>query len=432
MCAGTVLRCQVLAAEVSIDRRISGEARTPPMTDPDPNNAGPSGLPRQRIRAVPRDEAKVRFLELFFDLVFVLAFTQCTALIVEHLTWVGIVQGLFVLAMLWWAWGGFAWLTSVVDPEEGPVRFVMFGTMAALLVVALTVPEAFGERGLAFASAYGVVRAAHIALFAIASRDNPGLRHSVATLAASTAIAIGLLVGASYFDGGAQLAVWGLAILIDFGGPAIFGVDGWRLVPAHFAERHGLIIILALGESIVALGVGAETDFSGPVILAGIFGVGVAAALWWIYFDVVALVTERRLTDAPEGRVRNAMARDSYSYLHYPMVAGIILVAVGMENTLAHVDEPLSAEAAFAMLGGVALYLLAHVALRLRNAHTVNSQRLGLALVLLVLVPVIGDLVSQAALVGILVLLWVMIGFETWRYGERRMQLRNEHLHPGS
>ena len=401
------------------------------MSEPGPNDSS-SGLPRQRIRAVPRDEAKVRFLELFFDLVFVLAFTQCTALIVEHLTWVGIVQGLFVLAMLWWAWGGFAWLTSVVDPEEGAVRFVMFGTMAALLVVALTVPEAFGERGLAFAIAYGVVRGAHIALFAIASRDDPDLRHSVVTLAGSTAIGVGLLAIASVVDGGAKLAIWGLAVLIDFGGPAIFGVDGWRLVPAHFAERHGLIIILALGESIVALGVGAAAGFSAPVVVAVVLGVGIAAALWWIYFDVVALMTERRLTASPEGRVRNAMARDSYSYLHYPMAAGIVLVAVGMENTLAHVDEPLTTEAAFAMLGGAAMYLLAHVALRLRNARTVNYQRLWLALFLLAMVPVVGSVVSLATLAGVLVLLWAMIGFETWRYGERRMQLRNEHLHPGS
>ncbi len=391
-----------------------------------------SNVSRQRIRAVPRDEAKVRFLELFFDLVFVLAFTQCTALIVHHLTWVGIVQGLFVLAMLWWAWGGFAWLTSVVDPEEGAVRFVMFGTMAALLVVALTVPEAFGERGLAFAVAYGSVRAAHIALFAIASRDDPNLRHSVATLAVSTAIGVGLLAAASSLDGGAQLAVWGIAIFIDFGGPAIYGVDGWKLVPAHFAERHGLIIILALGESIVALGVGAGAEFSTPVIVAGVLGVGVAAALWWIYFDVVALVTEQRLTAAPKGRVRNAMARDSYSYLHYPMAAGIILVAVGMENTLGHVDDPLTTEAAFAVLGGTAMYLLAHVALRLRNAHTVNYNRLVVALILLAMVPVVRNVVSLTTLAGVLVLLWAMIGFETWRYGEVRMQLRNEHLHPGS
>ncbi len=402
------------------------------MTDRDGNTPGNARAPRPRIRAVLRDESKVRFLELFFDLVFVLAFTQCTALIVEHLSLVGIIQGLFVLAILWWAWAGFAWLTSVVDPEEGEVRFVMFGTMAALLVVALTVPEAFGERALPFAIAYGLVRAAHLALFVIASRDNPSLRHSVATLAASSAIGIGLLVGASFVDEGARLAMWGLAILIDFGGPAIFGVEGWNLVPAHFAERHGLIIILALGESIVALGVGAEVGFSRAVIVAAVLGVGVAAALWWIYFDVVAVVTERRLAAAAEGRVRNTLARDSYSYLHYPMAAGIVLVAVGLENTLSHVDDPLNTEAAFAMLGGVAIYLLAHVALRLRNAHSINYQRLILAFVLLAVIPVVGSLDSLATLAGVTTMLWVMVAFETWRYGERRTLLRDQYLHPRS
>lgn len=400
------------------------------MTDREASTEGSARAPRQRIRAVLRDGTKVRFLELFFDLVFVLAFTQCTALIVEHLSLEGIVQGLFVLAMLWWAWAGFAWLTSVVDPEEGEVRFVMFGTMAALLVVALTVPAAFGERGFAFALAYGLVRAAHIALFVIASRDNPNLRHSVAALAASSTISIGLLVGASFVDSGAKLALWGLAILIDFGGPAVFGVEGWRLVPAHFAERHGLIIILALGESIVALGVGAEVGFTTAVVFAAVLGVGVASALWWIYFDVVAAVTERRLNAAAEGRVRNALARDSYSYLHYPMVAGIILVAVGLENTLSHVNDPLSTEAAFAMLGGVAIYLLAHVALRLRNAHSMNYQRLILAFALLGAIPVASSVDSLATLAGVTVALWALITFETRRYGEHRIQLRDEHLHP--
>jgi len=116
--------------------------------------------------------------------------------------------------------------------------------------------------------------------------------------------------------------------MIDWGEPAIFGVEHWRLVPAHLAERHNLIIILALGESVVALGVGADLDFTVPVLLAAMLGIGLASALWWIYFDVVAPVTERRLTRAAEGRERNALARDSYSYLHFPMAVGIELVSI--------------------------------------------------------------------------------------------------------
>lgn len=381
------------------------------------------------FRTVLRDATKVRFLELFFDLVFVLAFTQCTALMVANPTWEGVAQGMLVLAVLWWSWAGYAWLTSVVDPEEGGVRLAMFGVMAALLVVALAVPQAFGDLGLAFAAAYLVVRAGHIVLFVLASKGNPGLRHSVAALAASSAIGVGLLTGAAFLDGVAQGAMWAIAIAIDFGGPAVFGVAGWRLVPAHFAERHGLIIILALGESIVVLGIGAEAGLTAPEIAAAVLGVALASALWWAYFDVVALVTEQRLTRAPEGRVRNALARDSYSYLHFPMAAGIVLAALGLEQTLAHVDEPLHTVPAFALLGGVAVYLLAHVALRLRNTHTVNYHRLVLAVVLVALVPVAVRPPALVTLAGVTVVLWAMIAFETIRYGEARTQLRHRHLH---
>jgi low temperature requirement protein LtrA len=388
-----------------------------------------AGDRRYRLRAVLRDGAKVRYLELFFDLVFVLAFTQCTALMVAQPSFEGIVRGLMVLAVLWWSWAGFAWLTSVVDPEEGPIRIAIFGAMAALLVVALAVPDAFGDLGLTFAVAYGFVRIAHLVLFVLASRDNPELRHSVATLAVSSAVGITLLTAASFLDGIAQGAMWALAILIDFGGPAIFGVAGWKLVPAHFAERHGLVVILALGESIVVLGVGADVGTSAPVLTAAVLGVALASALWWVYFDVVAIVTERRLSRAAEGRERNALARDSYSYLHFPMAAGIVLVAVGLENTLHHVDEPLTRVAAFALLGGVALYLLAHVALRLRNAHSVNWQRLGLAVVLVAAVPAVADVPSLYTLAGVVALLWIMVAYETSSYGEARTRVRGHAAH---
>ena len=315
-----------------------------------------------RITAELREGELVKPLELFFDLVFVLGFTQCTALMENQPTWEGVGRAMLVLAVLWWAWVGFAWLTSVIEPEEGAVRIVMFAATAGLLVVALCVPEAFGDRALLFAVAYGVVRAAHIALFLIASRDDPALRRSVVALAVSTASAIGLLTGASFLGGWAQAALWAVAIVVDWGGPALFGTRGWKLVPGHFAERHSLVIILALGESIVSLGVGAKADLTVGVVTAAVLGIALAAALWWTYFDVVALVNARRLTMATEGGERNALARDSYSYLHFPMVAGIVLAAFGLEETLAHVGDPLEAVAAFALLGGVAIYLLAHVA----------------------------------------------------------------------
>jgi low temperature requirement protein LtrA len=224
-----------------------------------------------------------------------------------------------------------------------------------------------------------------------------------------------------------QVALWLIAILIDWGEPAIFGVEHWRLVPAHFAERHNLIIILALGESVIALGVGANLDFTAPVLVAAVLGIGLASALWWIYFDVVALVTERRLTRAAPGRERNALARDSYSYLHFPIAAGIVLGALGLEATLAHVDIPLDGVHAFGLLGGTAIYLLAHVALRLRNARTVNVERLALALLLFGLIAAAVNVDALYTLVVVVVLLWAMISFETpYVYDERRYRLRHD------
>ncbi len=365
-------------------------------------------------------------LELFFDLVFVLAITQCTALMADSPTWEGIAKGLLVLGVLWWSWGGYAWLTSVVDPEEGAVRLAIFAAMAALLVVALCVPEAFDDSALLFACAYAVVRVAHLVLFTLASRDDPLLRHSVAALAGSTAIGVGLLIAAAFTDGTAQGALWAIALLLDMGGPYLFGVEGWRLVPRHFAERHGLIVIIALGESIVAIGVGAGTDVDAGVVVAAALGIVVAAALWWLYFDVVALVAERRLSSTSAGRERNALARDSYSYLHFPMVAGIVLIALGTKKTLGHVGDPLKLVTAAAMLGGTALYLLAHVAFRLRNVGSLNKHRLSCAVVLVALIPAGVELPSLATLALLAALLAALIAYEAIRFAEARDRVRHQ------
>jgi low temperature requirement protein LtrA len=376
-----------------------------------------------------RQEERVTPLELFFDLVFVLALTQCTALMAADPSWEGLAQGMLVLGVLWWSWVGYAWLTSVVDPEEGAVRLVMFAAMAAFLVAALCVPEAFDSLALLFACAYAVVRWAQIALFLLASRDDPGLRQSVIGLAWGTMIGVSLLVAASFFDGALQGAVWALALLLDMAGPYFFGSEGWKLMPGHFAERHGLIVIIALGESIVAIGLGAEAGIDAGVVAAAVLGIVVTGALWWLYFDVVALVAKRRLEQAEEGRVRNEMARDSYSYLHFPMVAGIVLLALGLKKTLGDVEEPLKTVPAFAMLGGTALYLLAHIAMRLRNLRTLNRQRLVCAILLLALVPAATELPALATL-GILgAVLVVLIAYETWLYGERRDRVRHPATH---
>jgi low temperature requirement protein LtrA len=377
-----------------------------------------------RFGAALREGERVTPLELFFDLVFVLALTQCTALMAHNPSWEGLAQGLLVLAMLWWAWTAYSWLTSVIDPEEGAVRLVMFGAMAALLVVSLCVPEAFGDLALVFALAYGAVRVAQIGLFMLASPDDDSLRHSVLGLAASTAVAVTLLALASLFDGAAQGALWALALFLDMAGPYFFGSEGWKLVPEHFAERHGLIVIIALGESIVAIGVGATGALDLGIGAAAVLGVALTAAMWWVYFDVVAIVAGRRLAEAEVGRVQNEMARDSYSYLHLPMVAGIVLVALGMKKTIGHFDDHLDTVLAFALLGGLAAYLFGHVAFRYRHVHTINRQRLLLAVVLLILVPVATEVPALVALAFVNVLIWAMIAYETRSYGEGRHQVR--------
>ncbi|HWM11892.1 MAG TPA: low temperature requirement protein A [Solirubrobacteraceae bacterium] len=382
-----------------------------------------------RFGTVLREESRVTPLELFFDLVFVLALTQCTALMADDPTWEGLARGLLVLGVMWWSWVGYAWLTSVVNPEEGAVRLVMFAAMAALLVVALCVPGAFGDEGLLFAGAYAIVRFSQVGLFLIASRDDPGLRHAVLGLLVSTAVGTGLLVGASFADGTLQGALWAAALTLDMGGILLVDPSGWRLEPGHFAERHGLIVIIALGESIVAIGVGAGHEITTGVVVAACLGIAAAAAMWWLYFDVVALVAERRLSNAEPGRERSAIARDSYSYLHLPMVAGIVLAALGLKKTLEHIDEPLKVVPAAALLGGIAIYLVAHVFFRYRNVHRVSWQRLVAATVLVALVPAAVELDALVTLAIAVVLLVVLIVYEAHRFAELRDRLRHQLEH---
>ena len=385
-----------------------------------------SSVRPHRFTAVLREEERVTPLELFFDLVFVLAITQCTALMAADPTWTGLAKGLAVLAVLWWSWGGYAWLTSVIDPEEGAVRIVLFGAMTALLVAALCVPEAFDDSALLFALAYGVFRLAHIVLFVLASQDDAGLRRSVLGLAGSTALGVGLLIAAAFTDGWAQGSLWAVALVLDTGGPFLFGVEGWKLVPGHFAERHGLIVIIALGESIVAIGVGVVGGIDAGVVAAAVAGTVVAAALWWLYFDVVALVAQRRLARAAPGREQNAIARDAYSFLHFPMVAGIVLIALGMKKTIGDVDEPLKLVPAAALLGGTGLYLLAHVAFRLRNLHTLNKQRLVCAILLVALVPLALEIAALATLAVAALLLSALIAYEAIRFADARDRIRHQ------
>jgi low temperature requirement protein LtrA len=376
------------------------------------------------LTAVRREGERVTPLELFFDLVFVLAITECTSLMSHHPSWTGLGHGLLVLGVLWWAWAGYAWLTSVIDPEAGAVRLVFFAAMASMLIAAICVPEAFDNLALAFALSIGFFRVAHIALFTIAAADAPDLRRSIQALAVSTASAVGLLALASAFDGLPQAALWVLALALDFGGPYVFGIDGWQLVPGHFAERHGLIILIALGESIVEIGAGAAGHLDLGIGVAAVLGVAVAAAMWWVYFDVVALISARRLAEGEVGRIQNALARDCYSYLHLFLVAGIVLTAFGLKTTIESTGEDLAWVPSFALSGGIALFLLGLVACRYRQQRTLNRYKPIAAACLIVLIPVGTTIPALATLAIATVLLALLIAREYSGYDERRDELR--------
>ncbi len=232
-------------------------------------------------------------------------------------------------------------------------------------------------------------------------------------------------MAASFFDGWTQGGLWALAIGLDVAEPFFFGADGWKLMPEHFAERHGLIVIVALGESIVAIGVGAAAGIDAGVIVAAVLGVALVAAMWWLYFDVVAIVAVRRLVSRPAGREQNEMARDAYSYLHFPMVAGIVLIALGLKTTIAHVRDPLDVVPAVALCGGLAVYLLAHVAFRWRNLNTLNGPRLLLAAALLASIPIATRPTAVVALGVVAGVLCLFVAFEVVRYAEARDRIRH-------
>jgi len=374
-------------------------------------------------------EERVTPLELFFDLIFVFAITQVTGFVVADPTWAGLVKGLLVLGVLWWAWAAYAWLTNTINPEEGAVRIAMFAAMGAMLIASLAVPDVFGDDAFLFACAYAFVRIAHLVLYAIAGRGDRDLQAAVARLGVGTAVGVGLLFVAAALDGRIQVAVWALALAFDLLGPYVGGGRGWHLSPGHFAERHALIVIIALGETIVALGVGASHNLDPGTVTAGVLGFTVAAAMWWLYFDVVALVAERKL-HALTGSAQLAMARDSYSYLHLPMVAGIILFAVGVKKTLGDVGEPLKLVPAVALCGGVALYLLAHILFRLRNVGSLNKQRLVVCGCLLVLIPLGLEFAALVTLTLLTALCVALIAYEAIRFADARDRVRHAAAEP--
>jgi low temperature requirement protein LtrA len=369
-------------------------------------------------------EKRVAPLELFFDLVFVFALTQVTALMSDHPTWEGLGQGMLVLVALWWAWGAYAWLTNYIDADEGLERLLMFAVMGAFLIAALAVPQAFGDDALIFGVAYAVARWLHVFIWAEAN-DDVDTGQAIARLARTAVPAPLLLIAAGLVDDGTVRAVlWLVALGLDLAGPYVFGVRGFRVQAGHFAERFSLIVIIALGESIVAIGAGIEDELDAGILVAAALGLVVACALWWAYFDVVAVVSERRFrVMPPDLRVR--IARDSYSYLHLPMIAGIVLVALGVKKVVKHVDEPLELVPAVALFGGIALYYAGHVGFRLRNLGSVNRVRLTALVVALALIPVGHEVDALVAMALAAALTSTVIAYEAVHFREARDRIRH-------
>jgi low temperature requirement protein LtrA len=370
-------------------------------------------------------EKRVAPLELFFDLVFVFAVTQVTVLMAHDPTWEGLGQGMLVLIALWWAWGAYAWLTNYIAADEGVERLLMFAVMGAMLIAALAVPHAFGKDALLFGIAYAVARWLHIFIWAEAN-DDVDTGQAIVRLARTALPAPALLIVAGLVDDGTlRAALWILGLGIDLAGPYVYGVRGFRVSPGHFAERFSLIVIIALGESIVAIGTGVHGDLDAGVIIAAVLGLVVSCALWWAYFDVVAVVSERRFRRMPPD-LRVRIARDSYSYLHLPMIAGIVLVALGFKKTLLHVDEPLHTVPAVALFGGIALYYAGHVGFRLRNLGTINRVRLTALVASLALIAVATEVDALVALAFAAALTSSVIAYEAIHFREARRRIRHE------
>jgi low temperature requirement protein LtrA len=330
-----------------------------------------------------------------------------------------------LLGALWWAWAAYAWLTNTLNPEEGGVRLAVFGSMGAMLIVSLATPTAFGTDGVLFGVAYFIVRALHLVLYAMAGREDPELLRAVLRVVPAATLGPGLIIVAGFLEGAPRVTIWAGALAIDYLGVLIGHMRGWRVSPDHFVERHGLVVIIALGESIVAIGVGAAgLPLDAGMVAAALLGITVIVALWWSYFDWVMFYARAMLAEAT-GSDRAIIARDLYSYLHLPMVAGIILFAFGLKTTLAHTGDPLGIIPAIGLCGGLAMYFAAHVAMRLRMRGGWGHGRPIATLVLLVMVPPAAAVPALVALGLVGAVCAALIAYEALRYPYARAWIRS-------
>ena len=353
-------------------------------------------MPRVPTASLRRDaaaEQRATTLELFYDLVFVFAVTQVSHLLLDHLTWAGAGQSTMILLVVWWSWNYTTWVTNELDPESTVVRLLLIALMLGSLLMAIAIPEAFGDRALLFAGAYVAIQVGRHLFLTFVAADAGTIERVRAARILTWFVAAGILwIAGALADGPLRTALWLPALALDYGAPLVtFWVPGrervspeaWEVGTEHFAERFQLFIIIALGESIVVTGATTSgLDLTLARVTAFALAFLVTAALWWLYFNLVATIAQRRLEEAEN---RTLLARDAYTYLHVVIVAGILLSAVGDELVIAHPTSQLPDAQVAAVACGPALYLLAHVALRLRMSGTLGSRRLVGALACLVI-----------------------------------------------
>jgi low temperature requirement protein LtrA len=362
--------------------------------------AGLGGLRRVGERAVPR----VTSMELFFDLVYVLAVTQLSHLLIEHLDPHGAAQAALLLVAVWTAWIYNAWFTNWFDPDRRVVRLVLVAVMLASLLMSATLPEAFGERGLQFAGAYVAMQVGRTAFVIAALREDPGLRRNFQRVLAWLLASGVLWLAGGLAHGGAREALWLGAVAVDVVAPMCgfftpwlgrSRTSDWTITGAHLAERCQLFVIIALGESLLVTGVSfEELPFSAATLAAFVVAFLGSVALWWVYFDRSAEAASRVIAaSADPGR----LGRSAYTYCHLPMVAGIIVTAVADELTIAHPGGHADAAAIATVLGGPALFLAGHALFKLAVFGVPSVSRLVAIVVLALLAPV-GVVVSPLAL----------------------------------
>jgi len=373
-------------------------------------------------------EQRVTPLELFFDLVFVFGFTQVTTVLSNDPTWRGLEHGLLIFVALWWAWAAYAWFTNVVDPGEGAVWGSLLVAIGAMFIAALAVPEAFGRHGVVFGVAFLIVIIMQVTLYALASRGDRDQLAAIARISPWSLSGALLILVAGFVSTDLKPLLWLAGLVIALGVPLLIPLQGWRVHPAHFVERHGLIVIIAIGESLAAIGFGARgTGLTAGVITAAVLGLAVAASFWLAYFDFFPQRAQQLLRDR-SGEQQIALARDTYTYLHLPMVAGVVVFAFAMKETLADVGGVLDTVPAVCLAGGSALYLFAYVAVRWRVTRTARGGRLVAAVACVLLIPLTMTVPALAALAALTVVWIALHAYELIWWREARAEVREQRL----